>query len=77
MGTSHGSISLNNCHSIENDGIIFHMTDYYIDVMSCVGNDNMNKVVIISLTWGPKTQENVNAPPQQQKTWAHSMVPFH
>jgi len=53
------------------------MTDYYIDVMSCVGIDNMNKVVIISLTWGPKTQENVNAPPQQQKTWAHSMVPFH
>jgi hypothetical protein len=44
-GTFHGSISPNDCrHSIENDGrrVVFHMTKY-IDVMPCVGNDNINK----------------------------------
>jgi hypothetical protein len=43
-GTFHASISPNDCHAIENDGrvVLFHMTKY-IDAMSCVGNDNMNK----------------------------------
>jgi hypothetical protein len=31
-------------------------------------------MVIISLTWVPKTQENVNAPQQQQKKLGHK---FH
>jgi hypothetical protein len=39
-------------------------------------------VVIISLTWGPKTQKNkiknVNAPQQQQKEKKHGHIPwFH
>jgi hypothetical protein len=42
-GTFDHSISPNDCHSIENDGrVVFHMTKYS-NVMSCVGNDNMNK----------------------------------
>jgi hypothetical protein len=36
MGTFHGSISLNSCHFIEDDGILFHMTNYYIVIMSWV-----------------------------------------